>query len=186
MAIAGINVRRVTPVHCHEGEEAVVRCNAGGPGASTAVVFGGVLRHFREAAMLTQEQLASRIPCDRSHIARVEAGTRVPQDTFAKACDELLDTGGVLARLWGRIGWYPQVGHPDWFRRRAEVDAQAVALREYQERVIPGLLQTEECARALFSRVTDLGEAEDRVRARMSRGGPRIPHRRPRPRQQEP
>jgi hypothetical protein len=61
------------------------------------------------------------------------------------------------------------VEHPDWFRRRAEVDAQAVALREYQERVIPGLLQTEECARALFSRVTDLGEAEDRVRARMSR-----------------
>lgn len=101
MAVAGINVRRVTPVHCHEGEEAVVRRNAGGPGASTAAVSGEVLRHFREAAMLTQEQLASRIPCDRSHIARVEAGTRVPQDTFAKACDELLGTGGVLARLWG-------------------------------------------------------------------------------------
>ena len=56
-------------------------------GASTAAVFGEVLRHFREAALLTQEGLARQIPCDHSHVARVEAGTRVPQDTFAKTCD---------------------------------------------------------------------------------------------------
>ncbi|PZT68865.1 transcriptional regulator [Streptomyces sp. SW4] len=132
-------------------------------------MFGEVLKHFREAAGLTQEGLASRIPCDRSHVARVEAGTRVPQDTFAKSCDELLGTGGVLERLWGRIDWYPRVEHPDWFRRRAEMDAVAVSLREYQERVMPGLLQTEAYARALFSRVTEREEAEERVRARMSR-----------------
>ncbi len=103
-------------------------------------------------------------------MARVEAGTRVPQDTFAKTCDELLGTGGVLARLWGRIDWYPQVEHPDWFRRRAEMDAVAVALREYQERVIPGLLQTPEYAHALFSRRrADAHEIESRVHARMSR-----------------
>ncbi|MFE2459547.1 Scr1 family TA system antitoxin-like transcriptional regulator [Streptomyces sp. NPDC059402] len=145
------------------------RRNAGGPGASTAAVFGEVLRHFREAAGLTQEGLAGRIPCDRSHIARVEAGTRVPQDTFAKTCDELLGTGGVLGRLWGRIDWYPEVEHPDWFRRRADMDAEAVALREYQERVIPGLLQTEEYARALFSRLVSGDVLEERVRARLSR-----------------
>lgn len=71
------------------------RRNAGSSGASTAAVFGEVLRHFREAAGLTQEGLAARIPCDRSHVARVEAGSRVPQDTFAKTCDELLGTGGA-------------------------------------------------------------------------------------------
>ncbi|MER6850162.1 helix-turn-helix transcriptional regulator [Streptomyces flaveolus] len=145
------------------------RRNAGGSGASTAAVFGEVLRHFREAAMLTQDGLAVRIPCDRSHVARVEAGTRVPQDTFAKTCDELLGTGGVLARLWGRIDWYPRVEHPDWVRRRAEMDAVAVGLREYQERVVPGLLQTETYARALFSRVARGEELEERVRARLSR-----------------
>ncbi|MFJ7772393.1 Scr1 family TA system antitoxin-like transcriptional regulator [Streptomyces sp. NPDC097107] len=145
------------------------RRNAEGPGASTAAVFGEVLRHFREAAGLTQEGLAVRIPCDRSHVARVEAGSRVPQDTFAKTCDELLGTGGVLGRLWGRIDWYPEVEHPDWFRRRAEMDAVAVALREYQERVIPGLLQTEEYARALFSRLAKGDDLEERVRARLSR-----------------
>ncbi|MEU0226820.1 helix-turn-helix transcriptional regulator [Streptomyces sp. NPDC006284] len=145
------------------------RRNAGGSGASTAAVFGEVLRHFREAAGLTQEGLAARIPCDRSHVARVEAGSRVPQDTFAKTCDELLGAGGVLGRLWGRIDWYPEVEHPDWFRRRAEMDAVAVALREYQERVVPGLLQTEAYARALFSRLAGGEELDERVRARLSR-----------------
>ncbi|WP_391647741.1 helix-turn-helix domain-containing protein [Streptomyces violarus] len=132
-------------------------------------MFGEVLRHFREAALLSQEGLARQIPCDRSHVARVEAGTRVPQDTFAKTCDELLGTGGVLARLWGRIDWYPQVEHPDWFRRRAEMDAVAVALREYQERLIPGLLQTGDYVRALFRRVASGDEVEERAHARLSR-----------------
>ena len=147
------------------------RRNAGaGAGAGTAAVFGELLRHYREAAPLTQEALASRIPCDRSHVARVEAGTRVPQDTFAKKCDEVLGTGGVLLRLWGKIDWYPQVEHPDWFRRRAEMDAVAVELYEYQVQVVPGLLQTPGYARALFSRLpASAEEVEDRVRARLSR-----------------
>ena len=138
-------------------------------GASTAAVFGEVLRHFREAALLTQEGLARQIPCDHSHVARVEAGTRVPQDTFAKTCDELLGTGEVLARLWGRIDWYPQVEHPDWFRRRAEMDAQAVTLYEYQDMVMPGLLQTAGYARALLSQRAGGELLEERVRARLSR-----------------
>jgi hypothetical protein len=94
----------------------------------------------------------------------------VPQDTFAKSCDELLGTGGVLARLWGRIDWYPQVEHPDWFERRARMDAEAVALRAYQTQVVPGLLQTPGYATALFARrLVDPAEVEDRVRARLSR-----------------
>ncbi|UZJ29941.1 helix-turn-helix domain-containing protein [Streptomyces endophytica] len=132
-------------------------------------MFGELLKHHREAAGLTQAALARKIPCDRSHVARIEAGTRVPQDAFAKHCDELLGTGGVLLRLWGRIDWYPEVQHPDWFERRAQMDALAVALREYQERVIPGLLQTEDYARALFSRVASGNEVEERVQARLSR-----------------
>ncbi|MFG2862945.1 Scr1 family TA system antitoxin-like transcriptional regulator [Streptomyces sioyaensis] len=141
-----------------------------GPAATNAAVFGEVLRHFREAAGFTQERLSKEIPCDRSQVARVEAGTRVPQETFAKQCDDILGTGGVLLRLWGRIDWYPEVQHPDWFERRAKMDAVAVALREYQERVFPGLLQTPDYAHALFSRRNaDADEIELRVRARLSR-----------------
>ncbi|MER7984395.1 helix-turn-helix transcriptional regulator [Streptomyces noursei] len=146
------------------------RNGAEGVAATTATVFGEVLKHFREAAGFTQESLARKIPCDRSHVARVEAGTRVPQDTFAEKCDEVLGTGGVLKRLWGRIDWYPDVEHPDWFQRRADMDAEAVALREFQTRVMPGLLQTEEYARALFfPRLASADDVEERVRARLSR-----------------
>ncbi|MEU6877686.1 helix-turn-helix transcriptional regulator [Streptomyces sp. NPDC046712] len=142
----------------------------GGTAATTAGVFGELLKHYRESAGLTQDGLARQIPCDRSHVARVEAGTRVPQDTFAKACDELLGTGGVLLRLWGRIDWYPQVEHPDWFERRARMDAEAVAVRAYQTQVMPGLLQTPEYANALFARrLRAADEVNERVRARLSR-----------------
>ncbi|MFI9153617.1 helix-turn-helix domain-containing protein [Streptomyces sp. NPDC053367] len=136
---------------------------------SNAVLFGELLRHFRESARFTQEALAREIHCDRSYVARVEAGARVPQHAFAKSCDEVLLTGGALERVWGRVDWYQQVEHPDWFRRRAEMDEEAVALWEYQERVVPGLLQTEDYARALFSRLVSGEELEERVRARMSR-----------------
>ncbi|MFJ8674358.1 Scr1 family TA system antitoxin-like transcriptional regulator [Streptomyces sp. NPDC093589] len=138
-------------------------------GATNAAVFGEVLKHFRQAARLTQDGLASKIPCDRSHVARIEGGKRVPQDTFAKTCDDILGTGGVLIRMWGRIDWYPEVEHPDWFQRRADMDAEAVALREYQAQVMPGLLQTEGYAWALFSDIASGEDAEARVRARLSR-----------------
>ncbi|MGY5048497.1 helix-turn-helix domain-containing protein [Streptomyces sp. 900105755] len=132
-------------------------------------MFGELLRHYREAALLTQDALAKQLFCDRSLVARVEAGTRVPQDAFAKRADEVLGTGGALGRLWGLVDWYPQVEHPDWFRRRAEMDAEAVALSEYQVLVVPGLLQTEDYARALLSQTMNGKEAEDKVRARLSR-----------------
>ncbi|MDX3213809.1 helix-turn-helix domain-containing protein, partial [Streptomyces scabiei] len=137
--------------------------------AGSSALFGEVLRHYREAALLTQDALAREVPCDRSQVAKVEAGTRVPSEQLAKRCDEVLDTGGVLARIWAKVDWYPAVQHPDWFERRVEMEAVAVGLREYQERLIPGLLQTADYARALFSRATAGDEVEERVRARMSR-----------------
>lgn len=140
-----------------------------GEGASTAALFGEVLRHFREAAFLTQEALARQIPCDRPLVAHVESGARVPQETFAKKCDELLGTGGVLMRLWVRIDWYPQVEHPDWFRRRAEMDAVAVSLREFEVQLVPGLLQTVDYARALLAQKASGALLEERVNARLSR-----------------
>ncbi|MGW2688781.1 helix-turn-helix domain-containing protein [Streptomyces sp. NPDC001414] len=142
-----------------------------GPVAVTtnAEFFGELLRHYREEALLTQEALARQIPCDRSLVARVEAGTRVPSDSFAKKCDEVLRTGGVLMRLWGRVDWYPQVEHPDWFQRMVDMEANAVALYTYQVMLVPGLLQTPDYARALLSQRADGDLLDKRVRARLSR-----------------
>ncbi|MGW4033850.1 helix-turn-helix domain-containing protein [Streptomyces sp. NPDC004838] len=140
-------------------------------GATTsAALFGELLREHRDGAGMSQDRLASRIPCDRSLIAKIEAGARVPQQPFVIRCDELLETGGILARLWARIDWYSPADHPDWFRRRAAMEAEATVLRVYQNQVVPGLLQTEDYARALFlTRAPNTHDAEERVAARLSR-----------------
>ncbi|WP_329136102.1 helix-turn-helix domain-containing protein [Streptomyces sp. NBC_01476] len=139
--------------------------------ATSADTFGELLKDLRDTAGMSQAKLAAQIPCDRSQIARIEAGTRVPQKNLVETCDELLETGGLLIRLWRRINWYPVVEHPDWFKRRAAMDAEAVAVREYGTQVIPGLLQTEEYIRTLFSLAAsdEDGNLNERVKARLSR-----------------
>jgi transcriptional regulator with XRE-family HTH domain len=135
--------------------------------ATSAQAFGELLKDLRETAAMSQTKLAASIPCDRSLIARIESGSRVPQKNLVEALDETLDTGGLLYRLWLRINWYPVVEHPDWFKRRAAMDAEAVALRVYGAMVVPGLLQTPGYARAKFAH--EVGNPEERVEARLSR-----------------
>ncbi|MFD4995867.1 helix-turn-helix domain-containing protein [Streptomyces buecherae] len=138
---------------------------------TSAELFGELVRQLRIRAGLTQDQLASALPVDRSLIAHIEAGKRRPDLEHVKVFDRLLDPDGLLAEMWGKVDWYaPHPAHPDWFRKRAEMDAKAVALREFQMQVMPGLLQTPEYARALIARdETDASRLEDRVRARLSR-----------------
>ncbi|MFF0445528.1 Scr1 family TA system antitoxin-like transcriptional regulator [Streptomyces sp. NPDC004609] len=139
-------------------------------GATTsAALFGELLREHRDRARLSQDKLASQIPCDRSLVAKIEAGARVPQQPFVERCDELLETGGILARLWARIDWYSPADHPDWFRRRAEMDAEATALRVYQTQFMPGLLQTADYSRALLSPALRGDNGADLVAARLGR-----------------
>jgi hypothetical protein len=51
--------------------------------------------------------------------------------------------------------------HPGWFQDWARKEAQAAALRTWQPLVVPGLLQTEEYARAVFR--TRLMAADDEI-----------------------
>ncbi|WP_377270934.1 Scr1 family TA system antitoxin-like transcriptional regulator [Peterkaempfera sp. SMS 1(5)a] len=139
-----------------------------GSTSNPAVLFGAELRHAREAKSYSQVDLARLLHVDPSLVCRIELGGRVPQRTFAEGCDRVLGTGGLLMRLWAQVDWYAEVEHPDWFQRFADMEAGAVVLRKFQMQVIPGLLQTEEYARALFVRGGGEG-AEDRVAARMSR-----------------
>lgn len=142
-----------------------------GSAATPAAVFGSVLRHAREEALYTQDALAVEIPCDRSLITKIERGERRPDEAFAVACDRILGTGDRLAVLWREIDWWPVVEHPDWFKRRAALDEECVELCEFQTHVLPGLLQTREYARAIFSRdgLDDEKQVEDKVTARLSR-----------------
>ncbi|WP_344461955.1 Scr1 family TA system antitoxin-like transcriptional regulator [Kitasatospora kazusensis] len=131
-----------------------------------------MLGDAREAAGLSQGELAALIPCHRTQVTRVEAATRVPSAEFVKACERVLGTGGRLYGMWERVDWYRKVEHPDWFRRYAKLESEADTIRTYQVSLVHGLLQTESYARALIARA--VGEdkpvlIEERVAARMSR-----------------
>ncbi|WP_308117898.1 helix-turn-helix domain-containing protein [Streptomyces buecherae] len=138
---------------------------------TSAELFGELVRQLRIRAGLTQDQLASALPVDRSLIAHIEAGKRRPDPEHVKVFDKLLDAGGLLVEMCGKVDWYStHPAHPDWFKKRAEMDARAVGLRVWQTQLVPGLLQTPDYARAVFTREgLPPEQVEDRVQARLSR-----------------
>ncbi|MFC9326056.1 Scr1 family TA system antitoxin-like transcriptional regulator [Kitasatospora sp. NPDC057015] len=164
----------VSPASLTPGGPTLTRVPPSGPHlrSSAAALFGTLLRRTREARGMSQHDLASRIPCSRPHLTRIESGGRVPQYDLVTACDRILETGGELLEIWEEVDWYAQVDHPDWFQRFVGIEAKAVSIQEYQTPWISGLLQTEAYARALIS----IGQAaddpqliEERVTARLVR-----------------
>ena len=128
--------------------------NASKNGAATpGALWGRQLKRAREATRRTQEQLARDLDLSRAAVAGYEAGTQVPTRAVAERCDKLLQTGTTLAHMWDDTNWYAaSTLHPDWFQRRADMDAELTRLCEYAVGPVLGLLQTEEYARALFGR----------------------------------
>ncbi|MFC6022287.1 helix-turn-helix domain-containing protein [Plantactinospora solaniradicis] len=106
------------------------------------------LKAARAAAGVSQEQLATMIRWSASTIAGIETGRRRPTKEFAGAADEALQTGGLLAELL-RIA--DQQRTPVWFAAWRGYEAEATRLCAFEPTVIPGLLQTEEYARAVLS-----------------------------------
>jgi hypothetical protein len=108
-------------------------------------------------------------------ISSLERGRRTPQPEFLDAADDLLDAGGLLkatkedvARAKARA----RVRHPAWFRDYARLEAEAVEINFYNNRDIPGLLQTERRTRALYEMrkpLLDEETIEQRVASRMDR-----------------
>ncbi|MEV8637529.1 helix-turn-helix transcriptional regulator [Streptosporangium sp. NPDC051023] len=133
----------------------------GDPNAPQAI-WGRELRHHRRIAGLTQAQFAARVHFSESLVSGVETGQLPASPDFARAADTALDTGGLLLRL---LDWRKGQVFPSWFGTWHEKEQAAVALRTYQPLVVPGLLQSEDYARAL------LGDDEQAVTARMQRQG---------------
>jgi transcriptional regulator with XRE-family HTH domain len=128
---------------------------------SPQAIWGRELKYYREAAGLTQPQLAEIINYDTSVISRVENG-RIPASIeFAKACDAVpaLNTNGTLTRT---LDYRKGEVFPSWFDWPKH-EAEAVRLRAYHNSLVLGLLQTPAYARAVL-----YGD-ESKVAARMQR-----------------
>ncbi|MFF3286567.1 Scr1 family TA system antitoxin-like transcriptional regulator [Streptomyces sp. NPDC003023] len=132
--------------------------------------FGEVVKALRRRARLTQEQFAPQVRYSVPTVASIEQGRRFPPVDFVDRAEEVLDAFGVLKGAAKHLSRRP--GIASWFRQWAQLEAEAVNLYTYECRLVPGLLQTEAYARALFSeRLPPLGDEqiEERLTARTER-----------------
>jgi transcriptional regulator with XRE-family HTH domain len=109
--------------------------------------YGTWLKAQREAAGLTQQQLADMAIMTRSHISHIEAGRRVPSEEDARRLDQALNTGDVLTSF--RPGEKDEV-LANYFAPAQHLEQQAIMIREFALSFFPGVLQTEAYARAVL------------------------------------
>ncbi|MDG9716730.1 helix-turn-helix transcriptional regulator [Streptomyces sp. DH24] len=113
-----------------------------------ATTYGAWLKQQREAAGLTQQQLADMAVMTRSHIAHIEAGRRIPSKEDARRLDRALNTGDVLSSFLPR----EEVAAADYFEAVRLLERQAVMIREFALSFVPGILQTKRYARAVLGK----------------------------------
>ncbi|MGW2818870.1 helix-turn-helix domain-containing protein [Streptomyces sp. NPDC001415] len=117
------------------------------PSSSPRAFLGAELRFAREKAGLTQDELGQPLFVSGSFIGQLEAGTRRMHLEYARQIDEILGTDGFFTRNCVAAA---KSKYPDHFAEAAEAEAVATTIREYAPLLIPGLLQTEAYARAVF------------------------------------
>lgn len=108
--------------------------------------YGEWLKAQRDAAGLTQQELAEAAIMTRSHIAHIEAGRRIPSKEDARRLDNALHTGNVLSSFLPD----DDAAVADYFESARLLEQQATVIREFALSYVPGILQTEAYARAVL------------------------------------
>lgn len=117
--------------------------------------LGALLREMRQEAGLTVQQVAGRLLVAPSSISRLETGQR---GASLRDIRDLCDLYGVtdaavrerlngLAREGRRQAWWQGYDLP--YATYVGLEAEAVAISDFEPGVVPGLLQTPEYSRAL-------------------------------------
>jgi transcriptional regulator with XRE-family HTH domain len=141
------------------------------------VLLGARLRRLRQAAGITRDSAGDAIRSSGSKISRLELGrtgfkqrdvsdllTLYGVDDDAAERDILLG----LAAEANSTGWWHEYADvlPAWFEPYLGLEQAASLIRGYEVAFVPGLLQTEDYARAV-ARLAD-GVSEARVEQRVS------------------
>jgi transcriptional regulator with XRE-family HTH domain len=139
--------------------------------------LGRRLRELRVAAGLTATDLGNRLGRHASKVSRIEHGSTTPSaEDIAAWCehcgaqDRAIDLLASLRALegmwtdWERLesGGFEraQVQFLDWFER-------AKTLRAYSSWLIPGVMQTEDYTRAVWSLIAQRRQVEDDIETAM-------------------
>lgn len=133
--------------------------------------FGAVVQALREHAGLSRVDLGTRVRYSKHTVESVELGRRMPDEAFVERAEEALGNTGALRKA-SRHLTRGEAGLAAWFRRWARLERDAVSLCTYECRLVPGLLQSEAYARAVFEGTIPLRtdeELEAQLAARMER-----------------
>jgi transcriptional regulator with XRE-family HTH domain len=137
---------------------------------SPLAIFGEELKHARDTAGLSQDQVGVELQYSEAQVGHIETGKRKPSLRFAEGCDRLFGTNGLFGRLHEKIEQMPS--YPAWFGPWAKAERECVSLHNYEPLIVPGLLQIEEYAHAILrgGRPRDTEEQIDElVAARLDR-----------------
>jgi transcriptional regulator with XRE-family HTH domain len=146
------------------------------------VVLGKRLQELREAAGLRREEAAKVLRVAPATVRRMETADVALKIPYVQV---LLETYGVpeeeaeafvsLAEEANRPGWWQRYHDvlPDWFSLYVSLEGAARLIRSYEPHFVPGLLQTEDYARAVMEAGTigpqGPGTVERHVSLRMER-----------------
>ncbi|MFD0970683.1 helix-turn-helix domain-containing protein [Plantactinospora endophytica] len=156
-----------------------------GPGdgpTAVRILVGAQLRRLREERGLTRAEAGEPIRASESKISRMELGRvgfkeRDVLDLLSLyGVDDEQERAVLLTRVReaNTSGWWHPYSDvtPNWFQRYLGLEATATLIRTYEVQFVPGLLQTEDYARAVV-RLGHGSAKEDevarRVRLRLER-----------------
>jgi transcriptional regulator with XRE-family HTH domain len=124
------------------------------------MVLGKRLQDLRERAGLSYEQAADALDVTHSTIRRMEKAEVSLKILYV---DRLLRTYGItepteidaflaLVREANQPGWWHRFRDvlPEWFSAYVSLEGEAALIRAYEPHYLPGLLQTEDYARAVL------------------------------------
>jgi transcriptional regulator with XRE-family HTH domain len=148
----------------------------GGP-TVLRILLGAQLRRLREAKGISREEAGYLIRASESKISRMELGRVGFKE---RDIADLLSLYGIthqderaallaLARQAKTPGWWQRYGDilPSWFQTYLGLEEAASLIRTYEVQFVPGLLQTEDYARAVITHGNS-GAAAEEIERRVS------------------
>ncbi|EST37389.1 hypothetical protein N566_13350 [Streptomycetaceae bacterium MP113-05] len=133
--------------------------------------FGAVVQALREHAGISRTEFGTQVRFSRHTVESVEQGRRMPDASFVDRAEGVLGNTGALRRAARHLS-RGEPGLAAWFRQWARLERVAVSLCTYECRLVPGLLQSEGYARAVFENSIPLltdEQLEAQVAARLER-----------------
>ncbi|SCG55509.1 helix-turn-helix domain-containing protein [Micromonospora halophytica] len=136
--------------------------------------LGRLLRQYRTEAGVTLDAAAEALEYSRQKIWRIECGMGPVRVLDVKAMCELYGVSAEMTEAMRGLatetkskGWWHAYGDavPSWFELYVGLESAAAHLRQYEETLIPGLLQTRQYALGLARLDRPSANEEERERA---------------------